>query len=101
MHGILGAIVGAGVGYFLIGKGRYGGFWIRTDLVFPFVIGVSLVSFGIATIYGDRLWIRDNYVMLPPDAPAQSRLSSILSLCIIVVGIATSAIAVLKHLQGT
>jgi hypothetical protein len=96
MHGFLGLLVGAGIGLFIIHR-RGGVFWIDNDLIAPFLIGAACIGAGLGSRYGDRLWIGDNYHMLPPDEPEQSHLSDWLSWCLVGAGIATCVVTVLKQ----
>src|SRR6185295_12077944 len=88
MHGIYGFIAGVVLGLVVISRGR-SGLWIHVDLVVRFLIGAALIGAGLGSRYGDRLWIGDNYKMLPPDEPEQSTLSDWLSWCLVAGGTAT------------
>ena len=98
MHGALGLFAGAVAGFILISRGRRG-LWLDVSLILPFVFGTALIGAGLGSRYGDRLWIGDNYRMIPPDEPEQSHLSDWLSWCLIAAGTATCAVTVLKQLQ--
>jgi hypothetical protein len=98
MQGIFGLFVGALGGFAVIAR-RRAGFWLDDKLILPFLIGAALIGAGLGSRYGDRLWLRDNYGMLPPEEPEQSNLSDILSWCSFGAGLATCIVAILKQLR--
>ena len=67
------------------------------ELVISFLLGVALVGAGLASRYGDRLWMGDNDYMLPPDEPEQSNLSDWVSWSLVASGMATCAVTILKR----
>jgi hypothetical protein len=99
MHGTFGLFVGAVAGLILISR-RQRGLWLDLDLVIPFLVGAALIGAGLGSRYGDRLWMGDNYRMLPPDEPEQSNLSDILSWCLVAAGAATCVATVFKQVRG-
>lgn len=43
-------------------------------------LGSGLVAAGLATRYGDRLWMNNAFKLIPPDKPQSNRLSRTMSL---------------------
>ena len=80
LHFILGMIVGAATGLFLLGKTN--SIWMVTDVLPHFILGAALVGGAFGSYNGDKLWLGDNYRCIPPDAPEQSLTSSRCSWCI-------------------
>ena len=50
------------------------------------LLGAGLIGAAIASRYGDRFWIGDNYRAIPPDEPQTNRLSRAISLFAGIVG---------------
>ena len=96
MHGFFGLVAGVVAGFVLISRGRLG-LWLDRDFLLPFLIGAGLIGAGLGSRYGDRLWIGDNYYMLPPDEPDQSNLSDWISWCFVAAGVATCIVMILKQ----
>ena len=98
LQGICGLVVGAVAGLVLISRGR-AGLWVPPELIPQFVLGTGLVGAGLAARYGDRLWMGDSYLLIPPDEPAQSNFSDWLAWFLVAAGIATCTVTVLKELK--
>ena len=96
MHSVFGLLAGAVAGLWLISRGR-AGLWLDSNLVIPLLIGSALIGAGLGSRYGDRLWMGDNYYMLPPDEPEQSNLSDWVSWCLVAAGVATCVVTILKQ----
>jgi hypothetical protein len=96
LHGLYGLFVGLVTGLALTVR-RGMGFWLRAEFMIPFLVGVALIGDGLGSRYGDRLWMGDNYYMLPPDEPAQSNLSDWISWSLVASGTATCIVTILKH----
>jgi hypothetical protein len=99
LHGGFGAIAGGLIGFCTLIEEGPDTFWIRTDLVIFLLIGGALIGAGLGSRYGDRLWLGENYHILPPDEPEQSNLSDWLSWCLVAAGVATCVVTILKHFQ--
>ena len=50
------------------------------------LLGAGLIGAAIASRYGDRFWIGDNYRLIPPDEPQTNRLSRVISLFAGIIG---------------
>ncbi len=96
MHGVFGFVAGAVIGLVLISRGR-SGLWLNLDLVVRFLLGAAMIGAGLGSRFGDRLWLGDQYKMLPPDEPEQSNLSDWLSWCLVAAGVATCVVTILKQ----
>lgn len=84
------------MGLCVIGRRRHG-FWLSHDLILPYLLGSFLVGAGLATLLGDRLWIGDNYRIIPPADPNHSRISRGLSLTLIFAGALLTAVSLAIH----
>jgi hypothetical protein len=60
-----------------------------------FIAGAALLAGGIASPYGDRLWLGRSYRLIPPDAPQQSRLGNLVSTIAGAAGILLMLLALL------
>lgn len=96
LHGIFGMIVGCFVGFFLIQQRRHG-IWLQKDLILPFLAGTSLFGGGLFAQLGDRLWIGDNYRVIPPDAPRHSKRSMYLTFSLMITGLVLSGLTLYWH----
>jgi hypothetical protein len=79
---IFGLIVGTFFGFGIIAKShrRGGGWWLASEQVSIFLSGAALIGAGLASYYGDRLWLGSSYRVIPPDDMKQSRISRIISI---------------------
>ena len=104
MHFVIGLFPGCLIGWMIINPPRRGmrgdGIWLDDDLIFPFLLGTSLIIAGIAATYGDRLWIGNNYRVIPPDAARHSKISMYLARFTIIFGAALAFYALYKHFNG-
>lgn len=90
---ILGLVVGAIFGFALLYL-KFGArrgeespvFKIAPDQVSTFVWGAALIIAGLASLFGDRLWMGSSYTSILPDGLTHSRLSRIISIVTIVLG---------------
>ena len=72
----LGGLVAGSLSSFLFLRGGRRSIPLITSEAFPvFLIGLALLGAGLASRYGDRLWIGDSYRVIPPDEPRQSAVS--------------------------
>ena len=99
---VAGLLVGAFIGAVIISRRRRhgGGWWIAPDLVLPFIVGAALIGGGLASFYGDRLWIGSSYRVIPPDGVDHSRASHIASISSGVIGCFIVLTALIRHLGG-
>lgn len=102
LHFILGLPVGAFIGYFLISRSEGGRYstshkpsWLSNDLILPYLIGTALLGAGIASLYGDKLWLSHNYKVIPPDGVQHSSKSKLCSYGSIAIGVALIVIPVI------
>ncbi len=94
IQAVVGFILGAILGFALMCKGRYGNWLVDAAVVPHFILGIGLLAAGLASHYGDQLWM--DYKVIPIDGPTQSRLSVSLSLLLGVAGVALMAHAILR-----
>jgi hypothetical protein len=99
MHFVIGLFPGCLLGYATIHRHRRG-IWLDDDLIFPYLLGTSLIIAGIAATYGDRLWIGHNYRVIPPDAVSHSKISLYVARITIIFGAALAFYALYKHFNG-
>jgi hypothetical protein len=92
---IIGLVVGGLGGLWLLMRRGYSMFWLSPNLVPHFIAGASLLGGGLASYYGDRLWL-DDYI-IPQEPPEQSDLSKNLSLLAGCAGVGLMLFAVLRY----
>jgi len=98
LHALLGAFIGAVLGFAIITRRRHG-FWLDDTLIHPFIIASALVGVGIGSMFGDKLWLGDNYKMFPPDAPKTTGFSKALSVLFIGAGLLVSMAIIARHFK--
>jgi hypothetical protein len=98
LHGVFGLVAGVVAGLVVLSRGR-AGLWLDIDLLPKFLIGTALMGAGLGSRYGDRLWLGDNYRMLPPEEPEQSNFSDWLSWGLVAAGCANCIVTVLRQLE--
>lgn len=64
-----------------------------------FLAGAGLITGSVASYMGDRLWIGDNYRVIPPESPEQTPASVIASLAVGLAGVACAAYALMMHFR--
>lgn len=96
---IVGLAVGALVGLVMISRRRRygGGFWLDPEQVSTFIFGAALICAGLASYYGDRLWLGSSYRVIPPDGIRHSDTSRILSIIMGLLGGILVLTALLRH----
>lgn len=94
---VFGLIVGAFIGYSIASnKNRQG---LLPDQTTSFTWGVALLFAGLASHYGDRLWLFSSQHIVPTDGVANNRTSLIVSILSAALGLALIVVAVLRNLQ--
>ena len=84
---IAGFFVGALIALAILSKAaRHAGFNMTQDTVVPFILGPAFIGAGLASYYGDRLWIGDSYRIIPPDEIRQSDISRVVSIAAGILG---------------
>ncbi len=70
---VVGLAVGASVGKAIISEGRDLGQWLALDSLSTFIWGAALIGAGVASFYGDRLWLHEahQHVVGPDGGAAQ------------------------------
>jgi hypothetical protein len=63
------------------------------------VIGAALIGAGLASYYGDRLWVGSAYRVIPPDDIARSVATKLLSILAGAVGGGLILLALLLNLH--
>lgn len=96
---VAGSVAGILLGLAMLGS-RSGlrSLWLGTDLIPTFLTGWGLAGAGLASWYGDRLWLGQSFRMVRPDGVTHSRTSRIASLTATVVGGLLVARTILLHL---
>jgi ABC-type sulfate transport system permease component len=97
MQAIVGLVVGALAGLTLASRGRAGGWRIDESLLLPFILGTALMGAALASHYGDRLWIGDNYRVIAPDGVQHSRSSQFLTFFLGILGLILTLSAILRQ----
>lgn len=87
-----GAIVGLVLGLGALHP-RYTGEWLDREYVPGFLFGSSLLLAGLASLYGDQLWLGDSYRIIPPDGMRHSRTSKWISQIALFAGAVLVALA--------
>ncbi len=88
-----GAIVGLVLGFGALHR-RYAAVWLDREQVPGFLFGFSLLLAGLASLYGDQLWMGESYRIIPPDGVEHSRTSRWISQITIFAGTVLIAVAV-------
>lgn len=80
---IFGLFVGFCGGFYLLARGgrtgRSSRMLVKEPYILFFLLGAALVTAGIASYYGDRFWLGDNYRVIPPDDMPHSSRSTVAS----------------------
>ena len=97
MQLVVGAVAGSIFGSFIIPRGRRGGYWLAPDQMPAFLWGAALFGAGMASFYGDRLWVGLTYRVIPPNEMEHSRLNRFLSLTAVAAGGGLMLVALLRH----
>lgn len=93
-----GFFVGALIAVAILSKAaRHAG--MTQDTVVPFILGPAFIGAGLASYFGDRLWIGDSYRIIPPDEIRQSDISRVLSISAGILGGSLVLLPWFRHLQ--
>ena len=90
---IVGFVVGAIVALYCIARFGSRGPWEHAAHL---VIGAGFFGGGLASLYGDQLWIGSSYRVIPPDDIRHSQISKLLSIVISVIGGVFILLGILK-----
>jgi hypothetical protein len=94
---IAGSVVGAVGGLYILSRAsRY---HLTSEDVVTLILGGALIGAGLASFYGDRLWIGLSYRVIPPDDIEQSETSQILSMATGALGVCVLLRDFLHHFQ--
>jgi hypothetical protein len=94
---IVGLVIGGFVGLRILLRRGIPMFWLSPNLVPYFLAGASLLGGGIASHYGDRLWLGAGYI-IPNESPNQSDLSNNCSLVAGAAGVSLMVFAICRNL---
>lgn len=95
---IAGLVAGALVSVAIISRRRFGGgWWLASQQVPTFIWGTALIGAGLASFYGDRLWLGSSYRVIPPDDIKHSDTSRIVSIITGALGGILVLTAILRH----
>jgi len=101
---IVGLAVGGFIGLRIItDNGRYSHapcLWLENAHVPMFLCGAAMIGGGLASYFGDTLWIGQSYRVLPPDEPQNSPVSRALSVFIGLLGGGWILLAVYHQYAG-
>ena len=94
-----GFIVGAFLGLWLLPRGPRHGPALNMTLedIIDFILGAALIGAGLASFFGDRLWIGLSYRIIPPDGVRHSELSRAASIATGTVGGLVLLLPMLRH----
>jgi hypothetical protein len=98
LQGLVGFVVGGFLGFAFVVKtasGRRGSF-VADDQKSLFLLGLAVIGFGVASLLGDRLWLRDSYRHVTPDDPVHNPATKFASIAIGVVGAALVLCAIIR-----
>lgn len=96
MHFIFGLVVGFFVGLYSVTRSA-SGLNLADASIIPFLFGASLVGAGLGAKLGDRLWLGNSYIIIPPDTPRHSRVSCYSAISTIVLGSAMVTFSIISH----
>jgi len=103
---LVGMAVSAGLGVYLISHSGGGAhyhtlreLWVKPDQVVPCLWGAALIGGALASHFGDQLWLRSSYLLLQPDAPAQSWASRLASGALGIFGILLLGVALFPNFR--
>ena len=96
LHFIFGMVVGLFVGLIAISRRRQS-IWLTEELILPYLIGASLIGAGLSAKMGDRLWVGDNYRIIPPSGPIHSRASYFSAISTLILGSAMVVFCIVRH----
>lgn len=96
---IVGLAVGAFIGIAIIARRRRfgGGWWLASDQVSTLVLGAALIGAGLASFYGDKLWLGSAFRVIPPDGIKHSDTSRMVSIISGLLGVVFLLAAILRH----
>ena len=96
---VVGLVVGAFIGLAIISRSRSfgGGLWLVSEQVSTFICGMALIGGGLASFFGDQLWVGSTYRVIPPDGIKHSSASRIVSVVTGVLGGILALTSVLQH----
>ncbi len=86
MHYALGAAVFVFIGFRFVSRGKLVETQSSVSLT-SFITGCALLGAGIASRWGDRFWIGDDYRVIPPDGVDHDRITKALSYSSMTAGI--------------
>lgn len=95
LQGLLGSICGLYFGYEL--SHTRDGPWMRPGCTATFIWGAILLGAGIATIYGDQLWMQFPNQTYPPEKVASGRIGKFLSYALCGTGAGLVATALILN----
>jgi hypothetical protein len=96
LHLIFGLVVGFFVGLAAISrKGQ--SFWLTEEFILPYLIGTSLIGAGLGAKMGDRLWLGNNYRIIPPSGQSHSRVSCYCAITTLVLGSTIVVFCIVRH----
>lgn len=99
LHFVVGLAVGAFIGVAIVSRRRrFGsGCWLAPEQAPFFICGAALLGAGLASLYGDRLWLGSSFRVIPPTDIQHSNTSRILSIVMVFAGSITLAAVILRH----
>ncbi len=99
LQAVVGLFVGALIG-FMLSHQRNGVPWLNSGCVKPFVSGITLFTAGLASIYGDTMWMQLDYKISPPEGVRAGKGGRALSASLLAVGVILSVSALIAHFKG-
>lgn len=96
LHFVFGLVVGCILGFVTISRRRHG-IWLQEELILPYLSGTSLIVAGFGARMGDRLWVGNNYRIIPPNGNRHSRFSLFVATISIVIGVCLSLVSLYRH----
>ena len=99
LHFALGLVVGAVAGWFIVARVEriYGSLRLSEANLWLWLLGAGLIGGGLASRFGDRLWIGLSYRIIPPDEPAHDETSRAASVMVGIGGGVVAIAALLRH----
>ena len=84
---------------FMLTQRQTGGSLLRPGCNAQFIWGTALIVAGLASIYGDRIWLSSADINWSPDGVRSDKHGKRISFALIITGALIAIFAIIRHLQ--